>query len=332
MDTTNAGTMTRRLGRSGLEISALGLGCWAIGGPFSMFGKPDGWGDVDDAESTRAVRRAVDLGITFFDTADAYGTGHSERVLGAALAPVRDQVVIATKFGFTHDESRRALLGTDSSPDYARRACDASLRRLGTDHIDLYQLHIGELPEHEGLALRDTLEDLVAAGKIRSYGWSTDDVAHAKLFADGPHCVAIQHGLNLFDDAPAMLATCAERDLASVNRSPLAMGLLTGKYTAGSRLPSHDVRGAGWEWLSWFKDGEPAPELLAKLDAVREILRSEGRTLAQGALAWIWGRSELTVPIPGFKSVAQVEDNAGAMAAGPLTPAQLSEVETLLGR
>jgi aryl-alcohol dehydrogenase-like predicted oxidoreductase len=324
--------MTRPLGRSGVEVSALGLGCWAIGGPFSMFGKPDGWGDIDDDTSIRALRRAFDLGVTFFDTADAYGTGHSERVLGKAFAQDRDQVVIATKFGFTYDEERRELLDTDTSPEYVRRACEASLRRLNTDYIDLYQLHVGELPENEALAVRAALEELVAAGWIRSYGWSTDDPDSARLFADGPHCVAVQHVLNLFADAPEMLATCDELGLASVNRSPLAMGLLTGKFDANSKLPASDVRGAGWEWLRWFEDGRPVPALLAKLDAVREILRSEGRTLTQGTLGWIWARGGHTIPIPGFKSVAQVEENAGAMAYGPLKPAQLQEFEALLAR
>lgn len=324
--------MGRSLGRSGVEVSALGLGCWAIGGPFSMFGKSDGWGDVDDETSIRALRTALDLGVTFFDTADAYGTGHSERVLGKAFAHDRDRVVIATKFGFTYDEEQRDLLGTDTSPDYVRKACEASLRRLGTDYIDLYQLHVGELPEDEAFAIRAALEELVAAGWIRSYGWSTDNPDNARLFADGPNCVAIQHVLNLFADAPEMLATCDELGLASVNRSPLAMGLLTGKFDASSQLPANDVRGAGWEWLRWFENGRPVPALLAKLDAVREILRGSGRTLTQGTLAWIWGRSDGTIPIPGFKSVAQVEENAGAMAYGPLEPAQMKEIEALLGQ
>jgi aryl-alcohol dehydrogenase-like predicted oxidoreductase len=138
-------TTTRKLGRTGPEVSAIGLGCWAIGGPFIFEGKPDGWGTVDDAESIRAINRAVDLGVTLFDTADAYGTGHSERVLGRALRGRRDDVVIATKFGYTYDESRRTITGTDVSAGYIRRACAASLVRLGTDYIDLYQLHVGDV-------------------------------------------------------------------------------------------------------------------------------------------------------------------------------------------
>src|SRR4051812_39372927 len=137
-------TPARKLGQTGPVLSAIGLGCWAIGGAFRFEGKPDGWGAVNDDESIRAINRAVDLGVTLFDTADVYGTGHSERVLGRALRSRRDDVVIATKFGYTYDESRREITGTDLSASYIRRACAASLVRLGTDYIDLYQLHVGE--------------------------------------------------------------------------------------------------------------------------------------------------------------------------------------------
>ena len=130
-------TMTRSLGRSGRMVSALGFGCWAIGGPWQSDGQPAGWGEVDDRESVAAIRRAVDLGVSLFDTADVYGCGHSERVLGRALAGVRDRVVVATKFGLVFDEQRRTSGGVDVSPAAIRRACEASLRRLGTDRIDL---------------------------------------------------------------------------------------------------------------------------------------------------------------------------------------------------
>ena len=330
METHDKASMTRRLGRGDLEASALGLGCWAIGGPFTMFGVPDGWGEIDDAESVRAIRRAVDLGVTFFDTADAYGTGHSERVLGQALAADRDRVVIATKFGYTYDEDKRDLTGSDTSPAYVRRACEASLRRLGTDYIDLYQLHVGDLPAADAVPVRDALEDLVEAGLIRAYGWSTDDATKVEVFADGPHCVSIQHDLNLFTPASELLAACERHGLTSINRTPLGMGLLTGKFHADSKLPADDVR-ANAPWQRWFEDGRPSAELLGKLESVREILRSDGRSLAQGALAWIWGTSDRTIPIPGFRTVAQVEDNAGALALGPLKPAQVAEVNALLG-
>jgi len=324
---------TRVLGRSGIEVSALGVGCWAIGGPWWAGKQPLGWGAVDDDESVRAVRRALDLGVTLFDTADTYGAGHSERILGKALGDRRDQAVIATKWGHTFDAASKQSTGVDASPAYIGRAVRASLSRLGTDRIDLYQLHLNELPVAQVLDMVPVLDDLVSEGLIRAYAWSTDFAESAAAFARaGAHVAAIQHDFSVLHDSAAVLAVCEEQDLASINRGPLAMGLLTGKYTASSTLGSDDVRGIGPEWLHFFRDGRPAPEWLARVDAVREILRSDGRTLAQGALAYLWARSDRTIPIPGCRTVRQVEENAGALDHGPLTPAQVAEVDKLLGR
>ncbi|MEU9448031.1 aldo/keto reductase [Streptomyces sp. NPDC048277] len=322
---------TRTLGRSGIRVSALGFGCWAIGGEWQdASGQPLGWGKVDDEESVRAVRRALDLGVTFFDTADTYGTGHSERILGRALGKRRDDVVVATKWGNVFDEESRTLVGRDDSPGHVRRALTASLRRLGTDHVDLYQLHISDADPVRAAELRDVCEELVEEGLVRAYGWSTDDPARAAVFAEGPHCTAVQHTLNVLQDSPRLIQTCEQSDLASINRSPLAMGLLGGrreKATAG------DIRSRPPAWLPGFGDGDGAdPEWVERIDALREVLTSGGRTLAQGALAWIWARSPRTVPIPGFRSVTQAEENAGAIAKGPLGAEQLAEIDQLLGR
>jgi aryl-alcohol dehydrogenase-like predicted oxidoreductase len=324
----------RTLGRSDIRVSALGFGCWAIGGEWSSpDGQPLGWGTVDDEESVRAIRRALDLGVTFFDTADAYGTGHSERVLGRALGKRRSDVVVATKWGNLIDEERRLRVGQDDSPEYARRALTASLRRLDTDYIDLYQLHLSDAEPERAAALRETCEEFVREGLVRAYAWSTDDPERAAVFAEGPHCVAVQHRLNVLQDAPELLALCEEQHLASINRSPLAMGLLTGKQAAGRALPSGDIRNSPPDWLPGFTEGKGADEeWLRRVDALRDVLTSGGRTPAQGALAWIWARSPLTVPIPGFRSVAQAEENAGALAKGPLTAGQLAEIDGILGR
>jgi aryl-alcohol dehydrogenase-like predicted oxidoreductase len=323
----------RKLGHSGIEVSALGMGCWAIGGPWSAGEQPLGWGPVDDEESIRVVHAALDLGVNFFDTADTYGAGHSERVLARALRGRRDEAVIATKWGGVFDEETKQARGTDPSPEYLRGAVEASLRRLDTDHIDLYQLHINDLPIPLADDLLATLETLVEAGNIRGYGWSTDFPDRAERWAtEGPHCYAIQHSFSVIEDSPEVLAVCERFDLASINRGPLAMGLLTGKYTAASRLAADDVRGIAPEWLDWFRDGAPAPEWLERIASVRDVLTSDGRTLAQGALGWLWARSPVTIPIPGCRTVAQVTENAGALAHGPLTQAQLDEVATLLSR
>lgn len=324
---------TRTLGRSGIEVSALGLGCWAIGGPFWEGSEPHGWGEVDDAESIRAIHAALEMGVTFFDTANVYGAGHSERVLAQALAGRRGQVVIATKFNALFDESTRLVTGSDSSPEGIRKACEESLRRLQTDYIDLYQFHDNGFPPEKAGPVRDTLEELVSQGRIRAYGWSTDFPASAEFFAAGGHCTAIQAQLNVLDDNPAIVAVCQKHDLGLINRGPLAMGLLTGKYRAGVRPSIDDVRGErSPEWMKYFRDGEPNAEYLKMLDAVREILVSGGRTLAQGALAWLWARSDKTLPIPGFRTVKQVQENAAAMEFGPLTQAQFDEIEKILGR
>jgi len=325
-------TFTRQLGKSGIQVSAMGLGCWAIGGPFTnMEGVPVGWSDVDDNESIRAIHRALDLGVNFFDTADVYGTGHSEEILGKVLTGRRDKVVIATKFGNVFDSETRQCTSEDGSPEYVREALEASLRRLNTEYIDLYQFHIwGYLPE-KAVRTRDVLEELVKEGKIRGYAWSTDVLESVKVFAEGPNCTAVQQQLNVFGGNDEILTLCKEKNLASVNRSPLAMGLLTGKFRESTRFPANDVRRHA-EWFEGFKDGKPNPEWLKKLDTIREILTSGGRTLAQGALAWIWGRSEKTIPIPGFKTVRQVEENATAMQFGPLNAEQMREINALLGR
>ncbi len=320
-------SMQRKLGRSDIQVSALGLGCWAIGGPWFWLDGQGGWGDIDDNESVRAIHAALDLGVNLFDTAANYGTGHSERILGRALAGKRDRAIIATKFGFHVDEAeKRVTLRTDDHLLHVRQECEDSLRRLNTDVIDLYQLHVWNYPLEKVLAMVDMLESLVSAGKIRYYGWSTDSVEGARLFAQGKHCVAIQHDLNVVLDAAELLAVCEELDLASVNRSPLARGALSGKYAKDAVFPKNDVRNDSWSRDHFFTP------TLDQLDAIRGILTSNGRSLVQGALAWIWARSERTIPIPGFKTVAQVEENAKAMELGPLTSEQMKEIDGLLGR
>ena len=181
--------------------------------------------------------------------------------------------------------------------------------------------------------MRDTLEALVKEGKIRAYGWSTDFPERAAVFAKGPKCTSVQLQLNVLDDNAEMIALCEKENLAALNRGPLAMGLLTDKYTAQTKPSVDDVRGEkSPEWMKYFTNGKPTPEWLKKRDAVREILTSNGRTLAQGALAWNWARSEKTLPIPGFRTVAQVTENAGAMKFGPLSADQVREIAKILGR
>lgn len=314
----------RTLGRSNIEVSAMGLGCWAIGGPFWRNGEPVGWGSVNDNESIRAIHFAIDQGITFFDTAAVYGCGHSEKVLGAALSGHRKNIVIATKFGQAFDEDTRQVTGYDVRPESILKECDASLKRLGTEYIDLYQLHVKDVDIESAYIVREVLEKLVAAGKIRFYGWSTDDAERARIFAEGPHCTSIQQKLNLFEGEGQTLKVCEQFNLASINRSPLAMGLLTGKFTIDSVIQIDDVRSR----RPIFR--EDFARELSKLASVKEILTQGGRSLAQGALSWLWARSTQTIPIPGFKTISQVEENSNSAKFGPLTKEQMDMIDEIL--
>ncbi|TDF92799.1 aldo/keto reductase [Paenibacillus piri] len=321
----------KKLGNSEIEVSPLGFGCWAIGGPFWLDGLPDGWGHVNDEASIRAIGRALELGINFFDTADAYGVGHSESIIGRALKGKRHEAVIATKFGFTHDiATKQVYTRTDVSPAYIRKACEASLRRLGTDYIDLYQIHVGGVPLEELDSVIESLEGLKREGWIRSYGWSTSDAERAAAFGERSSGVAIQHPLNVLHDDGPMIDVCERYGLSSINNSPLAMGLLSGKFDLSSSLPQDDVRGSKHEWVFYFKNGKPDAGYMDQLEAVKEILTSGGRSPVQGALAWIWGRSGAAVPIPGLKTETQLEEAAKALDYGPLTQGEMEEIRKLL--
>jgi aryl-alcohol dehydrogenase-like predicted oxidoreductase len=322
--------MKRILGRSQLEVSALGMGCWAIGGAFLFGDMQAGWGAVDDAVSSDAIHAAIAGGINFFDTAAAYGAGHSERVLGKAVKKRRSEVVLATKFGYKLFADQKRVEGVEASPQQIENACDAALRRLETDYIDLFQFHVGDYPLEQVGDVLQALEKLVTDGKIRTYGWSTDDPARAAAFAVGQHCVAVQHDMNLMLPKPEMLALCQAENLASINRGPLAMGLLTGKFAPGQQLAKDDIRGVSPDWMQYFRDGKPNPDWLRRLEVVREILTSKGRSLTQGALAWLWGYHQKTIPIPGIRTVAQAEENAAAMQFGALEPRQMAEIERIL--
>jgi aryl-alcohol dehydrogenase-like predicted oxidoreductase len=327
---TTAPTHRRLAGR---DVQPIGLGCWAIGGPAFAGSKPIGWGVVDDTESIRAIRRAVDLGVTVFDTAAIYGCGHSERVLGEALRGRHADVVVITKFGYAFDESTRQLIGPvpDLTPASVRAECEQSLRRLGSDVIDVYLCHPSELPVERAADVVGALEQLVAAGLIRSHGWSTDDPGGAAIFSESPHGTVVEHEMNVLHDAPAMVRLCRDRNLDELVRTPLGMGVLTGKYNGRSRFADDDVR-RDYPWNPLLADGAPASDALDQLEAVRTVLTNHGRSAAQGALAWLWARSDRAIPIPGFRTVEQVEQNASALSSGPLQADQMAAIETLLGR
>ena len=262
-----------------------------------------------EKDAVRQIQAAVDLGVTLFDTADNYGQGLSERILGQALRGRREGIVVATKFGEDPlpDQADPSFLDAGS----VERACEASLRRLGVSCIDLYLLHRRDYPLERAPALMEVLESLVRAGKIRYYGWSTDDIERARLFARGEHCIAIEHRLNVFNDHPAMQDLCREQDLASLNRVPLLMGVLTGRWSPETKLEEGDPR------AQWF-DHEEFLKVLACAQQIEPYLTSDGRSYVQGALGWIWARSPLTIPLPGFRTMEQMQALVQARQFGPL--------------
>ncbi len=326
--------LTRKLGKSGIEVSAIGLGCWAIGGPLWYLSDgerlPLSYGTINDKESIRTIHRALDLGINLFDTADAYGCGQSERILGQALEGRREDVIIATKFGSMFDEKTRTWLGHDHpngiiTQEFVRKACEASLKRLNTDYIDLYQLHWKEYDADLATDLTSVLEDLVEEGKIRYYGWSTPESNRVHGFVEGSHCTAIQYNYNLLERNPDMFTLCEKFNLASIARGPFAMGLLTGKYSKDSKITKDDMRNNWWN----LQDGRQAKQL-EMLEAIREIITYDGRTMVQAALGWLLALSPNVIPIPGFKTIKQVEENVETLQFGPLPKKQMYEVEQIL--
>ena len=313
----------RRLGRSGIKVSSMGLGTARLAGL--------GWHDelapqdpiLAKRDGVQQIQEAVDLGVTFFDTADTYGQGFCESVLGEALRGHREGIVVATKFGENPlpDQEDPWDLGAG----IVERACEASLKRLRTECIDLYLLHRRDYPLDRAQILLEVLEGLVKAGKIRFYGWSTDDIERARLFAGGEHCTAIEHRLNVFNDNAGMLDLCREQDLASLNRGPLLMGVLTGRWSEETKLENDDPR------EQWFRH-EEFLKVLACAQQVEPYLTFDGRSVVQGALGWIWGRSPLAIPLPGFRNMEQMKELVQAQQFGPLPTEIMKAIEDLVDR
>jgi aryl-alcohol dehydrogenase-like predicted oxidoreductase len=316
---------SRVLGRSGLKVGAMGLGCWAIGGAFWDKGGYMGYGAVDDAESRRALACALELGIDFFDVAGVYGCGHAEGLLGQAISQ-HPKVVVAAKFGYTFDQDKRHITGTDISATGIRYALEQSLKRLGREHLDIYQLHLFDVPLEVALDVAGVLDGLVQQGWIRHYAWCCEDPQKLAQFAQNSRASVVPILLNLLEGNRALPDLCAGLGLGVMVRRPLGMGLLTGKIQAGHRFDSTDMRlRFGWDLVQ----GKQAKHLKT-LGTLRECLTTGGRTLAQGALGWLWAIHPQLVPIPGFKTVAQVQENVGALQFGALPVSTMLEIEAVL--
>jgi len=316
----------RPFGKTGWRVSLVGVGCWQFGGAITLNGKPDGWTGVSDELSTAAIQRALDLGVNFFDTADMYGWGHSEELLGRTLKEIgcRHRVYVATKVGFWHDaEGRRTL---NESRDYIVRACEASLRRLQTDWIDLYQCHLWRTTRW--MEFLDAFETLQRQGKIRFFGVSTNDMDMVDSFNSRGNLAAVQSTYNLLDrDAEReILPYCRARGVAFLARSPLARGLLSGKYDASTRFDPNDIRS---NWLSPDRRAE-FDRRMALVQRLKPVAERHGFRLSQLAIKFVLHHVGVSAALVGTKTPTQIEENVSATYLAPITQEELAEIESAL--
>ncbi|MFC9242145.1 aldo/keto reductase [Streptomyces decoyicus] len=307
MTTTNI--PTRHLGE--LVVSAQGLGC---------MGMSHGYGESDDAQSVATINRALDLGVSLLDTSDFYGAGHNEELIGRAIAGRRDEVVLATKFGFANRLGEPTAIRGDAA--YVREACDASLRRLGVDHIDLYYQHRvdPDIPIEETVG---AMAELVAAGKVRHLGLSEASAATLRRAHVVHPIAALQSEWSLWtrDLEQEVAPVCRELGIGLVPFSPLGRGFLTGRYTSVEGLPESDVRRS----QPRFADGN-LEQNLAIVDRLNALAAEKGISAGQLALAWVQHRGDDVVPIPGTRREKYLEENLGALAV-ELTAEELTAID-----
>lgn len=290
----------RTLGKTGLHVSEIGLGMWAMGG--------DAWGPMDDKESLIAIHRARELGVNFFDTADQYGFGHSEELLGRFLATVpRDQVYVGSKVGLFRGEDQ-SLPNPYSTPEIIIHDCEQSLRRLGTEYIDIYQDHLWWDENVEVFA--DAFVRLRDQGKVRFLGVSTNDMDYIRHFdqaVGGMDVLQIDYSILNREPEQEALPYCQQHNIGVIARGSLGMGKLTGKFTAATTFPKGDWRR---DWI----EGDEREEFLRDINLVEQLRFLEhDRTLGQAALAYVLTNPAVSVTIPGAKNARQVDENVAAI-------------------
>ncbi len=302
----------RSLGKSGLSVSALGLGC---------MGMSEFYGSADEAESIATMQRALDLGVTFLDTADMYGVGHNEELVGRAIRGRRGEVVLATKFGNVRGPNGERL-DISGKPDYVKSACEASLKRLGAEVIDLYYQHRVD-PQ---TPIEDTvgaMADLVREGKVRYLGLSEAAPQTIRRAHKVHPIAALQTEYSLWSRDPEgeILPTVRELGIGFVPYSPLGRGFLTGRFQRPEDLPEDDFRRSNPRFV-----GENFQRNLDLVAKVEEIARAKGAKPSQVALAWVLAQGDDIVPIPGTKHVRYLEENVGAVSV-KLTPEELRQID-----
>jgi len=295
----------RVLGETGIRVSEVGFGAWAIGGPVDLFGIPVGWGKVDDRESEAAIQRALDLGVNFFDTADVYGSGHSEELIGHCLEG--KECVIATKGGNARTEKGAIK---DFSTPHIRAAIEGSLRRLKRDSIDVYQLHNPSPGIWQADEVFSLLEQVKKEGKIRARGVSISAIDEGIHLIKTGKVDCLQVLLNILNQEPAkeLLPLAEEYGIGIIVRVPIAAGLLTGKFNKDHQFPGDDNR-------KNYLTRKRFEEVIGKVAHLKELTDHTGYTLAQVALNFLLKFSAVSTIIPGAKTPAQVEQNVSASDA-----------------
>ena len=306
---------TRKLGE-GLVVSALGLGCMGMSGVY---------GAADEQAATDTIHQAIDLGVTFLDTADAYGKGHNETLIGKAIADRRDRVAIATKFGLSDVSQGGYTVPVNGRPEYVRSACEASLRRLGVETIDLYYQHRVDphTPIEETIG---AMAELVTEGKVRFLGLSEASAATIRRAHAVHPIAALQSEYSLWsrDVEAEILPTCRELQIGFVPWSPLGRGFLTGQVRTFDDLDAND-----WRRVSPRFQGDNFGRNLDLVAQVQEMADAKNCTPAQLAIAWLLQQGDDLVPIPGTKRVSYLLDNLGALDV-KLTIAELDRIDTIL--
>ena len=307
---------TRTLGKSKLDLTVMGIGLWAIGGTE--------WGATQDRDSLDTIEAALDAGVTFFDTADVYGDGHSESLLGRAMQGRRDKFIVASKIGWQNYDHERQTSQYTTVEKFVS-SVEGSLKRLQTDTIDLLQWHIDARDPTMEIAL-EGFQRLQRDGKIRAYGLSTSDFDYLKAFNAGGGCASLQIDYSILNRTPEakIFPYCQENDIGIIIRGPLAMGLLTGKFTADTAFEEGDFRR---NWQNNPDENAIFLDDLAKVEMLKEL--ANGRTLAQLALQFSYTHPAVTTTIPGAKTVAQFEENLKAADLDPLTAEEMSRIDAI---
>lgn len=293
----------RKLGNTGITVSEIGFGGWAIGGVTEASGTPLGWGRTNDDESLATIRRARELGVTFFDTADSYGFGRSESLLGIVLSRLRQDVVIATKVGVARDAEGR--LRKDFSRAHISHAVDGSLKRLRTDYIDLLQLHNPTLDDLRRDDIHEAMDRLQEVGKIRFWGVSVTTPEEGIEVVNQGWGYTLQVLYNVLNQAPAdeLFPLAYQKGYGIIARVPLASGLLSGKFRPDTVFTSDDVR-------QNFLTPKRLEEVLPRVDEAKSIIGGTARSLAEGSLRFVLANECVSTTIPGARNVRQVEMNA----------------------